>query len=107
MKSVVNLEEKIKVIKKPWIPIDIARVNDQVVRMALFKGKYQWHSHKEDELFYVIKGKIKILIRNGKDINLSKGEIATVPKGVEHCTESVKGAFVLMFEPLTLKSKGN
>ena len=102
----IDLEEKMRVIKKPWAPIDVARVNDQVVRMALFKGRYKWHSHKDDELFYVIKGRIKILIRGGKDINLSKSEITTVPKGVEHCTESAKGAFVLMFESLRLQSRG-
>lgn len=55
----------------------------------------------------MIKGKITIQIRKGNDINLSKGEIATVPKGVEHCTESKKGAYVLMFEPSSLKSRGD
>lgn len=91
-------------IKNPWTPIDIARVNNQVVRMALFKGQYHWHSHKKDELFYVLNGTIKIRIRNSKDIKLSKGEMVVVPKGVEHCTESKKGAYVLMFEPSDMKS---
>ena len=95
-----------KAIKKPWTPIDLARVNDQAVRMALFRGEYHWHSHKEDELFFVARGKITIEIRNGKDINLSRNEIAVVPKGVEHCTKS-KGAYVIMFEPSRLKSKGD
>lgn len=36
----MNLQKKIKSIKKPWTPIDIARVNNQVIRMALFKGQY-------------------------------------------------------------------
>ncbi len=103
----INLEKMMKTVKKSWTPMDVASVNDQVVRMALYKGEYHWHSHKEDELFYVIKGKITIQIRNGKSIILSKGEIYVVPKGVEHCPKSEKGAYVLMFEPSNLQSKGD
>src|SRR3989338_2581965 len=98
----VNLQNKMKAIRKPWTPIDIARVNNQVVRMALFKGKYHWHSHKDDELFYVVEGSMAVHTRNGKDIKLSKNEIAIVPKNTEHCTESKKGAYVLMVEHLSL-----
>ena len=94
-------------IKKPWTPVDVAKVNDQVVRIALFKGEYHWHAHKEDELFYVLKGAITIQIRNGKEIKLTEGEIATVPRGIEHCPKSEKGAYVLMFEPSVLKSRGD
>ena len=107
MKNIVNLQKKMKAIKGPWTPIYVARVNDQAVRMALYKGSYHWHSHKEDELFYVLKGQIIIQLRNQKEIKLSKGEIAAVPKSVEHCPKGEKGAFVLMFEPSTLKSKGS
>ena len=107
MKNIVNLQKKMKAIKKSWTPIDVAGVNDQVVRMALYKGSYHWHWHNEDELFYVLKGQITIQLRNQKEIKLSKGEIAVVPKSVEHCPKSEKGAFVLMFEPSVLKSRGN
>jgi hypothetical protein len=34
-----NLEDKIKEINKPWSPIEVAWINDQVVRMALFEGR--------------------------------------------------------------------
>ncbi|KHO48250.1 MAG: mannose-6-phosphate isomerase [archaeon GW2011_AR5] len=95
-----------KAIKKAWTPIDVAKFNDQAVRMALFKGEYHWHVHKEDELFYVLKGHMTIQTK-AKDIKLAKGEMATVPKGMKHCTKSEKGAYVLMFEPSVLKSKGN
>ncbi len=29
----INLEDKIEEIDKPWSPIDLARVNDQVVQI--------------------------------------------------------------------------
>src|SRR3989338_4511018 len=103
----INLQEKMKAIKKAWTPIDVAKFNDHAVRMALFKGNYYWHSHKEDELFYVLKGSIIIRVKNGNDIMLSKGEMASVSRGIKHKTESKRGAYVLMFEPAALKSKGD
>jgi len=37
--STINLNDKIKEIAEPWSPIEVATVNDQVVRMALFDGE--------------------------------------------------------------------
>ena len=53
----ISINEKIKGIDKPWSPIEIARINDYVIRMALFDGEYHWHKHtNEDELFLCIQG---------------------------------------------------
>ncbi len=105
----INLKDKIREINgKPWFPVEIARVNDQVVRMALVKGEYHWHKHaNEDELFYVLSGEMTIQIKEGKDITLKEGEIAVVPKGVEHCPKSSQDTYILMFEPYELKSRGD
>ena len=93
---------------RPYTPIDLARINDQVVRMALIKGEYHWHDHEnEDELFYVVKGRITIQMRSPySDIVLNKGELAVIPKGVEHCPLSSEESYVLMFEPASLVSTG-
>ncbi|HLD05190.1 MAG TPA: cupin domain-containing protein [Candidatus Nanoarchaeia archaeon] len=108
MISKIQLNEKIKEINgRAWLPIEVAKVNDQVVRMALFKGNYHWHTHQEDEFFYVLKGKISIRIKGQSDLVLQEGEIAVVPKGVEHCPKSDVESYVLMFEPQVLKSTGD
>ena len=109
MISIIKLEDKIKEIGgKSWSPVEVARINDQVIRMALLEGEYHWHKHKnEDELFYVIKGKIVIQLKEQADITLSEGQMAVVPKGVEHCPKSLQLSYVLMFEPFVLKSKGD
>lgn len=109
MIPIIDLEDKIKEIGgKSWSPIEVARINDQVVRMALLEGEYHWHKHKnEDELFYVIKGEIVIQLKNEPNITLSEGQMAVVPKGVEHCPKSLQPSYVLMFEPFVLKSKGD
>ncbi len=108
MVEVINLEEKAASIDRPWSPIEIALVNDQVVRMALLEGEYHWHKHSnEDELFYVVKGRIVIQLRNQPDITLNEGEMAVVPKGVEHCPRSVGASYILVFEPYALVSRGD
>ena len=105
----INLKDKIKEINgRPWFPVEVARLNNQVVRMALYKGEYHWHKHdNEDEFFYVLQGRITIQIKNNPDLALNEGEIAVVPKGAEHCPKSDVESYVLMFEPYKLKSKGD
>ncbi len=78
-----------------------------MLRVAKFKGSYHWHKHeKEDELFIVIKGKIKISTNFG-DIELSRGEGVKIPKGVKHCPIATQPSFVLMFENSRLEGRGN
>ncbi len=41
MISKIQLKEKMKEINgRAWFPVEVAKVNDQAVRMALFKGEY-------------------------------------------------------------------
>ncbi|MBI4363381.1 MAG: cupin domain-containing protein [Candidatus Doudnabacteria bacterium] len=105
----IDIQDKIKEINsRPWFPVEVARVNDQIVRLALMEGEYHWHEHKnEDELFYVVKGTLTIQIKDSANIKLTAGQIAVVPKGIQHCPKAEKGTYVLMFEPLKLESKGS
>ena len=104
-----NLKDKVKEIGiKPWSPIEVARVNGQVVRMALFDGEFHWHKHKfEDELFLVYIGEIEVQYKDRPNIRLKEGDIAVVPKNVEHYPKSIKPSYILLFEPLELKSHGD
>ncbi|MBI3051579.1 cupin domain-containing protein [Candidatus Woesearchaeota archaeon] len=67
------------------------------------KGRYKWHSHTVDELFYVINGEILIGIKDQPGMKLRAGELAVIPAGVEHCPESSGESRVLMFEKKTNK----
>jgi len=110
MIPVIIIEDKIKEIDgRPYYPIVIAKVNDQVVRMALVRGDYHWHQHTNgDELFYVIRGRMTIQMKPPySNITLSEGEMAVIPKGVEHCPTSKEDTYILMFEPYALQSKGD
>jgi quercetin dioxygenase-like cupin family protein len=104
----IDLEEKIGAIKKPWSPIDIAYINDQVIRVAIFHGEYHWHKHDdEDELFLVHRGSIRIQIKGQDTIELAEGQLCMIPKGVEHKPGADTASVVLMFEPFVLKSTGD
>ena len=104
----IRIKEKAGDLNKPWAPVEIARVNNQVVRMALFDGEYPWHKHQnEDELFYIYKGSIVIQVKGHSNITLREGEMTVMPRGVEHSPRSLEPSYVLMFEPQTLKSRGD
>ena len=107
--SAIRLDSKIKEIGgRPWLPLDVALINSQVIRIALFRGEYHWHTHaREDELIFVYKGRITVQFKNRPNIRLNTGEMAVIPKGVEHCPKSLEDSYVLMLEPISLKSKGD
>lgn len=88
--------------EKPWTPITISKVDNYILNVAKFKGNYHWHKHDKDELFIVLKGKIKIKTRKG-NIILNKNEGVTIPKNIEHCPVAIKSSIVLMFEDSKLK----
>ena len=108
MISKINLKSKMDEIRgKHCLPIDVARVNDQIVRMSYINGEFHWHKHADDELFYILEGKLIIQMKNQSNITLSSGQIAIIPKGVEHCPKSLEPSYVLLFEPIRLKSRGD
>ena len=104
----VDLTEVVNSIDTPWNPVDVAHVNDQVIRAALFKGEYHWHKHDaEDELFLVYRGFIRINVKGHENVELNEGQLCVIPKGIEHKPEADKASIVLLFEPSVLKSRGD
>jgi len=83
------------------------RVERQEVKLVKFEGVFPWHHHdKEDELFFVWRGRMRIEFRD-KVVDLSQGELCVVPKGVEHRTAADSEAEVLVFEPGSTLNTGN
>ena len=108
MTSIIDIWKHVREMKQPWTPKEIARVNDQVIRLALFDGEFPMHKHSNaDELFFVLKGQITIRIKGKPDIMLSEGKMTVIPSDVEHSPKSLKPSYVLMFEPVTLNPRGD
>ena len=102
----VNLAEKFALFREPWVPKIVGELNGQCVKLARFRGPYVWHDHEnEDELFLVIRGRIRIEFRDRTE-ELEAGEFLIVPRGVEHRPVAEEEAEVLLFEPATTVNTG-
>ncbi|HHF7373623.1 cupin domain-containing protein [Legionella bozemanae] len=102
----VNLVEKFKLFNEYWAPRIVGELNGQYVKLAKFKGEFMWHSHAtEDELFMVIKGMLKIELKD-KIVTLKEGEFYIVPKGVEHKPVADEEVHVILLEPKSTEQTG-
>ena len=103
----VNLSQKFNLVDEFWSPRIVGELNGQAVKIAKIKGQFIWHSHEnEDEFFLVVKGAMVIRLREG-DIQLNEGEFFVVPRGVEHKPVAEKEAHILMFEPTGTLNTGS
>ena len=104
--DVINIAEKFSQFTDYWNPKVIGELNGQQVKIAKIKGDFIWHDHQnEDELFLVIKGKLGIEFRD-KTVELQKGEMVIVPKGVEHRPFADEETEIIMFEPNSTVNTG-
>ena len=104
--DVINLRQKFSLFNDHWSPNIIGELNGQQVKVAKVKGEFVWHNHKEeDELFYIIKGILKIEFRD-RIIELKEGEMVIIPAGVEHRPVAEEEVHLLLFEPAATKHTG-
>jgi mannose-6-phosphate isomerase-like protein (cupin superfamily) len=106
MKS-INVNNKFELIDDLWKPRVIAELNGQQVKISKIKGEFVWHDHKhEDELFYILKGKMIMEFRD-KKVEVNEGEMIVVPKGVEHRPIAEEEVWMMLFEPQNIKHTGD
>lgn len=103
----INLAAAFTQITAHWQPKIAGDINDMQVKLVKLAGKFDWHHHaQEDELFLVVKGKLRMGLRDG-DVDLEEGEYIIVPHGVEHCPEALTDeCHVLLLEPNTTVNTG-
>ena len=103
----VNLARKFEAINEFWKPGIVAEQNGAYVKLAKLKGEFVWHHHEdEDELFFVVAGSLRILLRDG-EIKLNEGELAVIPRGVEHCPVADEEVHVMLVEPKSTVNTGS
>ena len=103
----VNLQSKLNTFDEHWTPKIVGELNNQFVKIAKFKGEFVMHKHEqEDELFYVIAGKLFIELTD-KTLELITGEFVIIPKGIEHKPYAPEEVSVMLFEPATTLNTGN
>jgi mannose-6-phosphate isomerase-like protein (cupin superfamily) len=100
----VSVPSVIGQLRGPWQPRDLAFLNDTVVRVARFEGKFPWHQHEEDELFLCWDGSFRVELEGRDPVVLQAGDIFVVPKGMRHRPVADEPAYGLMIErPETLQ----
>ena len=103
----VNLNAKLNTFNEYWTPKIVGELNHQLVKIAKFKGEFIMHQHEqEDELFYVIDGKLFIELED-KTLELNTGEFVIIPKGVAHKPYAPDEVSVMLFEPASTVNTGN
>jgi mannose-6-phosphate isomerase-like protein (cupin superfamily) len=104
--KIVNLKGKFDRIREYWKPKIVAELNDSHVKLVKVKGEFVWHHHdREDELFLVVSGDLRIELR-GRALHLRAGELAVIPRGMEHRPVAKDEVQVLLLEPRTTVNTG-
>ena len=105
--SKVNLADKFETFSETWHPRIVGELNGQHVKLVKVSGEFVWHHHDhEDELFYVVRGCLKMEFRDRTEI-VNPGEFIIVPRGVEHRPVSDVETEIMLFEPATTVNTGN
>jgi mannose-6-phosphate isomerase-like protein (cupin superfamily) len=107
MNTVVNLREKFDKINEYWSPKVVGEINDTYAKLAKLKGTLAWHKHEsEDELFLVVKGKLKIELED-RIVEVAEGEFFIVPKGIAHNPVAEEECEVFMVEKKSTRHTGD
>ncbi len=103
----INVRAKFDLFNEHWSPKIIAELNGQHVKLAKIEGPFVWHQHEdEDELFFIVKGRLKMELRDG-DVILEEGDMLVVPRGVEHRPVAEEEVWMMMFEPASTVNTGS
>jgi mannose-6-phosphate isomerase-like protein (cupin superfamily) len=103
----VNIAEKLSLFSEYWSPKIVGELNDSYIKLAKLKGEFIWHHHEtEDEMFFVVKGRLVIRFTD-RDIVLESGEFLIIPKGVEHMPVAEEEVQVMLIEVKSTLNTGN
>jgi mannose-6-phosphate isomerase-like protein (cupin superfamily) len=108
----IDLAGKIAQIDGHWQPRVVAEMNDYQFKVVKVEGEFQWHRHADtDETFIVLEGELHIDFRAGPSgdgsIVLRAGQMAVVPKGVEHKPRANSEVKLLLIEPRGVVNTGD
>lgn len=103
----INLQEKFRLFHDPWHPRIVGELNDCYVKVVKLRGEFIWHHHdEEDELFWVIRGVLRMRFRD-REVLVEPGEFIIVPRGVEHMPVADEECHIVLLEPKSTLNTGN
>ena len=105
--ELVDAERLINECTDTWYNQTLCQVNDSVVRLGVVQGEYHWHTHNEDEFFFVVDGELLVDLEGGRTATLGPRQGITVPRGVSHRPRAPRRAVVVMVEQAGVVPTGN
>jgi mannose-6-phosphate isomerase-like protein (cupin superfamily) len=95
----INFEEKFAKLPSGDYAVGIiAKMNNYEFKIVKRKGDFIWHKHEDtDETFIILDGSMVMSFRD-QTVEINKGEMIVIPKGVEHKPSSVNGYKALLIE---------
>jgi mannose-6-phosphate isomerase-like protein (cupin superfamily) len=91
-----------------WSPRVVAQVNDQYVKVARVHGEFVWHHHAdEDELFLVLRGRLRLDFEDRPAVTLGPGACYVVPRGVRHRPVAEEEVWMALVEPVGTRHTGD
>jgi len=107
----VNLSAKFSSFNETWSSKLIGELNDSYVKLVKLSGEFVWHHHEsEDELFFVVKGTLRMKYRENDsehEMEVRPGEFVIVPRGTEHLPIADEEVEVMLLEPKSTLNTGN
>ncbi|GAB7535021.1 cupin domain-containing protein [Burkholderia sp. 3C] len=108
----IDLADKLARVEGYWQQRVVAEMNDYQFKVARLDGEFVWHTHDDtDETFIVLEGELQIEMRGGPagehTIVLRAGQMAVVPKGVEHRPHALGEVKLLLVEPRGVVNTGD
>ena len=106
-RETVDLMTAVEAVEEYWSPRIVGQVNDQYVKVAKVRGQLAWHHHdQEDELFYVLRGHLRIEYEYGRSVELAPGSMHVVPRGVLHNPVAEEECWIVLIETVTTQHTG-
>ncbi len=103
----VNFAQQAERLTEPFTMIDLVQIDDLFLSVFLCQGTLPFHRHlDQDELFLVYSGTISLESDWGTAI-LRPGELAIVPKGLQHRSSSLLRSLVLLLQPRLIVNRRN
>jgi mannose-6-phosphate isomerase-like protein (cupin superfamily) len=108
----IDLAGKIALIEGHWQPRVVAEMNDYQFKVVKLEGEFVWHRHADtDETFIVLDGELRLDFRGGPagdgSVVLRAGQMAVMPKGVEHKPVAQSEVRLLLIEPRGVVNTGD
>jgi quercetin dioxygenase-like cupin family protein len=104
---VADLAEAAASLTEPWQPIEVARADEAVVRVARLHGAFPWHHHAEDELFLCWEGRFRVEVEGGPSVVLGPGQVVVVPRGRRHRPVADEPAVAVLVERAETRQYGS